>query len=134
VRSTEAAKEIPATMRVPIRFGRLRPLFLALGITPGRSYLELSEDVLGVRLAWSFGARVARTSIRSAQRVADSPYAIGVHGWSGRWIVNGAAGPMVSITIEPPACAYVLGFRVSLRELVVSVDEPDELVSMLETR
>lgn len=125
----DAHDALPA--RVPIRFGRLRALFVVLGITPARSYLELQEDALVVRMAWSFDARVERASIRVVERAPDTPYAIGVHGWRGRWIVNGAAGPIVAIGIDPPARARVLGFPVRLAELLVSVDDPDELVAAL---
>jgi hypothetical protein len=72
-----------------------------------------------------------RTSVRSAMRAPDSPLSIGIHGWGGRWIVNGAASPMVAISIAPPARARVLGFPVSLRELRVSVDDPEALVAAL---
>ena len=33
-----------------------------------------------------------------------------MHRWRGRWLVNGAAGPLVAIEIDPPARARVLGF------------------------
>jgi hypothetical protein len=85
-------------------------------------------------MAWSFHAEVERSSIRSVRRVSDKPYAIGVHGWRGRWIVNGAAGPIASITISPPARARAIGVPVTLSELLVSVDEPGALVSALEQR
>jgi hypothetical protein len=122
----------PATdsTRLPIRFGRLRPLFATLGIAPRRSYLGLAPDVVRVRMGWAFGAEVPRTSIRAARRVRDA-ISIGVHGRRGRWLVNGAAGPLVAVAIDPPAPARVLGFPVRLRELVVSVDDPDALVREL---
>jgi hypothetical protein len=67
--------------------------------------------------------------MRSAERAPDSPLSIGVHGWRGRWIVNGAASPMVAISIAPAARARMLGLPVSLRELRVSVDDPEALVA-----
>jgi hypothetical protein len=36
---------------------------------------------------------------------------------------------MVAISIAPPARARMLGLRVSLRELRVSLDDPDALVA-----
>ena len=117
--------------RVPIRFGQLKSVFVLTGITPGRSYLELRPETVRVRMGWAFAAEFPRGSVRSAHQTADSPWSIGVHGWGGRWIVNGAASPMVAVEIDPPARARALGFPVSLRELRVSVDEPDELVAAL---
>lgn len=116
---------------MPIRFGALGSLFVALGMTPGRSYLELGADEIVVRMGWAFHARVPRRAIGSARRVADT-VSIGVHGWRGRWIVNGAGGPMVAIAVDPPARARAVGFPTKLRELLVSVDDPDALVAALE--
>ena len=118
--------------RVSIRFGRLKPLIVVCGITPGRSYLDIDPDRISIRMGWGFSADVPRASVRSVARAPDSPWSIGVHGWKGRWIVNGAAGPMVSIRIDPAARARTVGFPVTLRELLVSVDDPDALVAELQ--
>src|SRR5262245_19668255 len=89
--------------RFPIRFGRLRWLFWVTGCTPSRSYLELDDErqLVCVRMGWMFSTDVPLASVRSAERAPDSPYSIGVHGWRGRWVVYGAASPMVALTIEP---------------------------------
>ena len=118
--------------RVSIRFGRLKPLIVVCGITPGRSYLDIDPDRISIRMGWGFSADVPRASVRSVAWAPDSPWSIGVHGWKGRWIVNGAAGPMVSIRIDPAARARTVGFPVTLRELLVSVDDPDALVAELQ--
>jgi hypothetical protein len=115
--------------RIPIRFGRLRRMFALTGCTPRNSYLELDEERLHLRMGLMFRADVARASVHSATRAPDSPLSIGVHGWRGRWIVNGAPSPMVAISISPPARARMFGFPVRLRELWVSVDDPDALVA-----
>jgi hypothetical protein len=117
--------------RLPIRFGHLEPLFRLLGITPSSSYVDIGPDRVRVRMGWAFGAALPRTSIRSARRVPRNAISIGVHGWRGRWLVNGAAGPLVAVAIDPPAPARVLGVPVRLRELVVSVDDPDALIRAL---
>jgi hypothetical protein len=101
------------------------------GCTPTNSFLAVDDDVLRVRMGWSFKTDIPRANIRSASRAPDSPLSIGIHGWGGRWIVNGAASPMVAISIEPPVRARVLGFPVTLRELLVSVDDPEALVAAL---
>lgn len=118
-------------MRYAIRFGRFKLFLVLFGCTPDNSYLELDGDQLQVQMGWGFKSRFPLVSVRSAERAPDSPLSIGIHGWGGRWIVNGAASPMVAISIEPPAHARVLGFPVTLRELRVSVDDPDALIAAL---
>jgi hypothetical protein len=119
------------SIRFPIRFGALKPLFVVTGLTPSRSYLEVGPEVVGVRMGWSFSADIPRRSIGSVRRVAEKRWSIGVHGWRGRWLVNGACGPLMAIEIRPPTRARVLGFPVRLEELLVSVDDPDALIAAL---
>jgi hypothetical protein len=120
----------PATARIPIRFGRLGLLLAVLGMTRSRSYVDVGPDLVVVRAGVWFSATVPRASIRSAAASPARPWSIGIHGWRGRWIVNGAAAPMARITIEPPAPARTLGLRLGLRELEVGVD-PAALVDAL---
>ena len=54
-----------------------------------------------------------------------------MHGWRGHGLVNGAAGPLVAVAIDPPAPARVLGFPIRLRELIVSVEDPDAVIAEL---
>jgi hypothetical protein len=116
--------------RIPIRFGRLKALFTALGITRGRAYLDVAPNLVRVRMGWGFCADVPRPSIRSVRRVRNA-VSIGVHGWRGRWLVNGASGPLVAIAIDPSAPARVMGFPIRLRELIVSVEDPDAVIAAL---
>jgi hypothetical protein len=108
----------------------LKPLFTVLGMTPGRAYLDLGAELVRVRMGWGFRADVPRPSIRAARRARNS-ISIGVHGWRGRWLVNGAAGPNVAVAIDPSAPARVLGFPIRLRELMVSVEDPDAVIAEL---
>ena len=128
---TPAVSSRGRTTRIPIRIGFLKPFFVALGVTPARSYLDLEDDVVRVRLGWSFAAEIPRTSIRSVRRVEDRVWSIGVHGWRGYWLVKDSRGPIVLIEIDPtvPARTFRIPFR--LRELRVSVDDPDGLVAAL---
>ena len=87
-----------------------------------------------------FRAELPRASIRSPRRVANQ-ISIGVHGGRGRWLVNGASGPLVAISLDPPTRARVYGIPVHagipygipvrLRELLVSVDDPDAVIAQL---
>ena len=106
---------------------------VSVGLTPRRSYLDIGPDSVRVRMGWAFQADLPRSSIVSVHRVEKNPYpgSFGAHGWRGRWLVNGAAGPLVSIELEPPVRARVARFPVRLRELLVSVEDPEGLVGRL---
>jgi hypothetical protein len=103
---------------------------MLLCLTPRRSYLELAADRVRVRMGWGFRADIPRPSLRAPRRVPNA-ISIGVHGRRGRWLVNGAAGPLVAVAIDPPAPARVLGVPIRLRELIVSVPDPDAVIAEL---
>ena len=103
---------------------------MLLCLTPRRSYLELAADRVRVRMGWGFRADIPRPSLRAPRRVSNA-ISIGVHGRRGRWLVNGAAGPLVAVAIDPPAPARVLGVPIRLRELIVSVPDPDAVIAEL---
>ncbi len=115
----------------PIRYGLFRPLLSALGVGPRFSGVDIDPDRVRVRMGWSFRAAVARRSIAGVRRHPGAVWSIGVHGWNGQWLVNGGARGLVSVSIAPPARAWVLGVPVRLRTLIVSVESPDELIAAL---
>jgi len=55
-----------------------------------------------------------------------------VHGWNGRWLVNGRRDQLVQITIDPAVKAKAVLYPIKLRELTVSVDNRDEFVRVLQ--
>lgn len=120
-------------MRFPIRFDRwYEVLSRSVFLRPSRSWLDVSPDEVAVQMDWGFRARLPRASVRGAQSLPDArPVSRGVHGWRGRWLVNGSGQGLVSIRIEPRARGFVMGFPVRLTELLVSVDDPDKLVAAL---
>lgn len=102
---------------------------MVLGLNAAPVLLEVGPDLVRVRMSWGFPADVPRASIRSVRRERNANTNIGVHGWRGRWLVNGAAGPLVALVVEPTVCSRVLGIPVGLSELFVSVDDPDAVIS-----
>ena len=118
------------TTRIPIRFGLLTPLLVVLGLTRRQSFLEIAAEHVRVRMGWAFRVDVPRSSISQAQ-AARAALSIGVHGWRGRWLVNGAAGPLVRLTIEPAARGRFAGLPIRVRELTVSVDDASELLDRI---
>ena len=67
-------------------------------------------------------------TLRASGRIARSR---GVHGWAGRWLVNGSGKGLVSLELKPEQRARVLGVPVRLRELIVSVEDPAALIRSL---
>ena len=118
--------------RFPIRFDSwYRLLSGALFISPSDSYVEVDEHEVVARMAWAFRARFPRSAIRTVTPATAKPLSRGVHGFAGRWLVNGSGTGLLSIHLDPPQTGYTLGFPVKLRELMVSVEEPHDLAHLL---
>jgi hypothetical protein len=83
-----------------------------------------------VQMGWLFRATFPLAHVVSVNPRPAS-VSLGVHGWSGRYLVNGAWSPLATIRIGPEARAFMLGVPVKLRELIVSVDDPGVLRSEL---
>jgi hypothetical protein len=115
----------------PLRYGTLRPLLSAMGLGPAFSRVSVDADRVRVRMGWGFRADMARGSIVDAAIDNDPVGGIGVHGWRGRWLVNGAAAGLVRLQIDPPVRAFASGVPVRLRQLRVSVEDPDGLLAAL---
>jgi len=92
---------------------------------PGLSGVELSGEELHVRMGWAFRARVPRAQITGARAVTGLVGGIGVHGWRGRWLVNGSMSGIVGIDIDPAARAVAVGIPVHLHYLALSLEDPE---------
>lgn len=114
-----------------IRYDRLlRPLFTALGTGPGLSRAVVGADELHVGMGWAFRGRVPLSAVVSA-RTERIPLlmGVGVHGWGGRWAVNGSRSGAVRVDVDPPSRARVCGLPVQLRTLWLSLVDPDAFVA-----
>jgi hypothetical protein len=78
-------------------------------------------------MGWAFRTRSPRAAVVSSSEVDMKPLSRGVHGFGGRWLVNGSGRGIVRLELSPRQRAYVLGFPVSLQSLLVSVEEPSAL-------
>jgi hypothetical protein len=116
-----------------MRFGRANAVLMTLfGMGPLWSSVDVDGEHVRVKMGWAFSATIPRTAITGAKRRGYVWWAFGVHslGWAaGRWIVNGSGHNVVEVTIDPPARARVLGFRVKLREVWLSLDDPDGFIA-----
>lgn len=119
-------------VRIPLRFGWLKPLFVLLGMSPGRSGIAIGPESVTVRAGLWFRATFPRRSVVAVEPAPARPWAIGVHTWrDGTWIVNGAASPIARLVLDEPAEGRTLCFRVHPRRIEVSVDDPTALASAL---
>jgi hypothetical protein len=113
--------------RIPIRYGSgWRWLLTILFLPRGLAYIHVTGDDVKVRLGWAFRVGFSRLDVIE---VVDhrAVVSIGAHGWQGRWLVNGANSPIATIRLSRPAPGRVVGFPVTVRELLVSVDDRDAL-------
>jgi hypothetical protein len=118
--------------RFPIRFERWYALLsTSLLLLPSDSWVEVSDDEVHVRMGWAFRATFPRSAVVATRRFESKPLSRGVHGLFGRWLVNGAGDRILAIELRPTQRARVLGFPVRLRELLVSVDDPEALAARL---
>jgi hypothetical protein len=110
-----------------------RVLSTAVFLSPTDSYVEIHGGEVVARMAWGFRTRFPLSVVASAAAAEKRPWSRGVHGFLGRWLVNGSGQGIVAIHLEPHQRAYVMGFPVKLRQLLVSVKDPDGLVQALST-
>ena len=97
-------------------------------VTPlgGRhAHVVVDDEDLTVHYGAVFRATVPRSSVTSASPRTGRVTGYGAHGWRGTWLVNGSGRGLVALEIEPPARGWVAGFPVQLRELRLSVEDPD---------
>ncbi len=116
--------------RFCIRFDAwYEPLSSLLLLPPESAFVEIRDDEVLVRMGWAFRTSFLRSTVASASPTERFVASRGVHGWAGRWLVNGSAAGLVAIRLAPTQEAHVMGVGVSLRELIVSVDEPEALAA-----
>jgi hypothetical protein len=118
--------------RFPISYnGPMRRLLGALGLGARSAWVEVDDSAVEVRMGWGFRARVPRSAVSAAQRTDRRVVSQGIHGRGGRWLVNGSSQGIVCIDLAPEQQARVLGRRVALSSVEVSVEDPDALVAAL---
>ena len=115
-----------------IRYERWHGWLLgALGMGPRFSRVSVSDASVGVKMGWAFRSQIPRSSIRSVAADADKVWGWGVHGWGGRWLVNGSSKGLVRLELDPAVRSRVCGVPIGLTTLRVSVADPDGLLASL---
>jgi hypothetical protein len=121
-----------SVLRFPIRFdAAYRVLSAALLLRPADSFVDIEGDQVRIRMAWAFRARFPRSAVVSATSYEKKPLSRGVHGFAGRWLVNGSGEGIVNIALRPTQRGYVMGFPVRLRAVLVSVEDPAGLMTTI---
>ena len=123
-----------ATRRFPIRFTGLSRAMIALGLSPSRSWVEVGDDLVRVRMSWAFSLDAPLVNVRDARPDTGRVGGWGVHGWRGRWLVNGSSSGLVRIDLSQPVRGRMGPIPIGIRQLRVSVEDPDGLVAALTTR
>jgi hypothetical protein len=109
----------------------LLPLFRSVGMGPARSGVWVGADTVRVAMGWGFRATFPRRAVRSIGPDTAAVTGWGVHGWGGRWLVNGSSAGLVRLEIQPGVRARMMGLPVRLSTLRLSVTSPGELTTML---
>ena len=108
--------------RFPISFDRWYGVFSSLlGLPPSTAYVEIDGTEVEVRMGWAFRTRFPRSAVASTSTLDIRPLSRGVHGFGGRWLVNGSGREILSIHLTPDQRAYLMGVPIRLQELLVSV-------------
>jgi hypothetical protein len=107
----------------------LKPLLEAMGMGSVQSGIEVTPDQLRVQMGWAFSATIPIRDIRHMERsVPALILGWGVHGWAGRWLVNGSRRGVVRIDIDPAAQGKVIGVPIRLATLLISLVEPEKFL------
>jgi hypothetical protein len=123
---------VHGSTRFPIRFESWYGLLSSLLLLPPReSYLDVGDEEIEVRMGWAFRARFPRASVAGTSPWQSATLSRGVHGFAGRWLVNGSGAGILAIDLQPTQRARVMGIPVRLRQLLVSVDDPAALAARL---
>ena len=115
-----------------LRYGWFGPLLGLLGIGRRVSGVDRWGGEMRARMGWAFRATIPIASVRSVRTRKDNWFGVGVHGWRGRWLVNGSVKGIVTVDIDPPVSARAGLIPIKLRELQLSMDDPDRFVAAVE--
>jgi hypothetical protein len=122
--TTDAARGV---VRVPIKFDPdFAVFFTLLGISPSTSFISVVREQVHVQMGWMgwvFRSRFPLSAVVAVSPAAAEYMSIGVHGFGGRWLVNGSGREIAEIQLRPRQRARLLCFPVKLEQLKVSVSD-----------
>jgi len=95
-----------------------------------RARVEVSDHDVYVAFGKGFHSRFPLSSVRQIEPIPARWVGVtrGVHGGNGAWLVNGSNRGLVRFILDPPATADVTMRSVEVRELRLSLEDPDGLI------
>jgi hypothetical protein len=88
-------------VRFAIRFDSwYRVLSSVLFLPPSSCFVEIQGEEVHVQMGWAFRTSFPRLAVASISRLTSRPMSRGVHGLSGRWLVNGS-GESIALVPQP---------------------------------
>jgi hypothetical protein len=118
--------------RFPILFTGANRAMTVLGMRRSNSEVVVGPSDVTIRMGWAFQSTIPLASIRAVAVDDARVLGWGVHGWRGRWLVNGSTSGIVRIDVEPATRGRVAGFPVSVRCVRASVEDPPGLIAALD--
>jgi hypothetical protein len=109
----------------------LRQLLGVIGCGPGLSGVLVTDESVRVCLGWAFRVTIPRHAIGVVEPEERSVFSVGVHGWRGTWLVNGTRRDLTRIELGLGVHARVIGQKVALTTLVLSVEDRDEFIRLI---
>jgi hypothetical protein len=106
-------------------------LFRLLGLGPAQSGVRVGPDSVRVTMGWGFRATIPRQNVRAILPDTGRVWGWGVHGGFGVWLVNASSLGLVRLELDPRVRAWVMGVPFRVTALRLSLDAPDELISLL---
>ncbi|MDW3216431.1 MAG: hypothetical protein R8G01_20740 [Ilumatobacteraceae bacterium] len=120
-----------STRRFAIRYTGANKAMALIGLRPSNSHVVVGPTDVTIHMGWAFHTSIPRTSITAAEDDHDRVLGWGVHGWRGKWLVNGSSTQIVRLTVEPATRGRVAGFPVRVQQVRVSVEDPSGLIAAL---
>ena len=65
---------------------------------PGAASSIVGDDTVDVRMGWAFHVTIPRSAVGGVEHAEPVRFTRGVHGWNGRYLVNGRGDGLVTIT------------------------------------
>ena len=85
--------------RFPVKFDKwYKILSSALFLFPSSSYVDVDGEEVRVQMEWAFRSCFAKAAIVSAAETHEKKFSRGVHGFAGRWLVNGSGQGILTIS------------------------------------
>jgi hypothetical protein len=128
--TSEGYRAVMDGIRLDFRYDRWCGWMLGLlGMGRRHSHVTMNDDAIRVTMGWAFRSEFPRSSVTSAAPAQGPVYGWGVHGWRGRWLVNGSSKGLVKLQLDPGARARVCGVPIHLTQLTLSLVDPDVLLA-----